>query len=67
MTRGRTPRPVNTTFGEGQRGGEPLDVEFGGRHGQREKGDDSREPRQGASRYRQPDEPPARRRATKKK
>lgn len=52
MTRGRTTRPVNTTFGEGQRNGEPLDVELGGRHGQPEKGDAVREPRQGAARYR---------------
>lgn len=38
-------------FGTGQHGGEPLDREQGGRHGQTEKGDAARVPSQGGSGY----------------
>ena len=61
---GRRPEPL--TFGEGQNGGELLDIEQGGRHGQPEKGDSNRMPKQGGAGYQTP---PARGRTkvTKKK
>ena len=67
MTRIRTGvRPDSGTFGEGQHGGERPEIEQGGRHGQPEKGDAVRDPKQGGSGYRtQPDEP--RKRGFKKK
>lgn len=46
---GRTTEP--STFGTGQHGGERIEIEQGGRHGQEEKGDAAREPRQGGSGY----------------
>jgi hypothetical protein len=47
-------RPDRSAFGSGQHGGEPLEIEQGGRHGQEEKGDAVREPRQGGAGYRSP-------------
>jgi hypothetical protein len=43
--------PSDKPFGTGQHGGEPLDIEQGGRHGQEEKGDVARRPDQGGAGY----------------
>jgi hypothetical protein len=47
-------RPDRSEFGAGQHGGEAPDIEQGGRHGQDEKADAAREPRQGGAGYRSP-------------
>lgn len=51
MNERRAPRDEES-FGEGQNGGERLEIEQGGRHGQPEKGDRVRTPGPGGAGYR---------------